>query len=133
MEREKKRKREKEKIAKKKHQEWKESSKLYHNNSQDILGRIETESTKIKDNQEFIKSLEVSLRGKQQLLKEFDEERDKLNSIRVNVDTELYKLNEEDILAGIDKVKALIKAKNEEIEQLKKDNPKPQNPKTPFI
>lgn len=119
--------REKEKIAKKKHQEWKETSKLYHNNSQDILGRIETENAKIKDNQEFIKSLEVSLRGKQQLLKEFDEERDKLNSIRVNVDTELYKLNEEDILAGIDKVKALIKAKNEEIEQLKKDNPKPKD------
>jgi DNA repair exonuclease SbcCD ATPase subunit len=119
--------REKEKIAKKKHQEWKESSKLYHNNSQDILGRIETESTKIKDNQEFIKSLEVSLRGKQQLLKEFDEERDRLNSIRVNVDTELYKLNDKDILAGIEKVKDLIKTKNEEIEQLKKDNPKPKD------
>ena len=119
--------REKEKIAKKKHQEWKESSKLYHNNSQDILGRIETESTKIKDNQEFIKSLEVSLRGKQQLLKEFDEERDRLNSIRVNVDTELYKLNDKDILAGIEKVKDLIKSKNEEIEQLKKDNPKPKD------
>ena len=119
--------REKEKIAKKKHQEWKESSKLYHNNSQDILGRIEAESTKIKDNQEFIKSLEVSLRGKQQLLKEFDEERDRLNSIRVNVDTELYKLNDKDILAGIEKVKDLIKSKNEEIEQLKKDNPKPKD------
>jgi DNA repair exonuclease SbcCD ATPase subunit len=120
--------REKEKIAKKKHQEWKETSKLYHNNSQDILGRIEVEQTKIKDNQEFIKSLEVSLRGKQQLLKEFDEERDRLNSIRVNVDTELYKLDEDLIISGIDKVKNFIETKKKEIEQLKKDHPTPSEP-----
>ena len=120
--------REKEKIAKKKHQEWKETSKLYHNNSQDILGRIETENTKIKDNQEFIKSLDVSFRGKQELLKEFDLERDRLNSIRINVDTELYKLDEDSIVSGINKLKGLIKTKKEEIEQLKKDHPVPSEP-----
>jgi len=36
--------REKEKIAKKKYSEWKEKSKLYHNNSQDILSKIEEEN-----------------------------------------------------------------------------------------
>lgn len=117
--------REKEKIAKKKHQEWKEKSKLYHNNSQDILAKIDVENDKIKNNNEFIDALNINLKSKVDILKSFDEERDRLNSIRVNVDTELYKLNEGDIMAGIDKVKTLIKNKEEEIVQLKKDNPAP--------
>ena len=117
--------REKEKIAKKKHQEWKEKSKLYHNNSQEILAKIDVENDKIKSNNEFIDALNISLKAKVDLLKTFDEERDKLNSIRVNVDTEMYKLNEDDILAGIQKVRGLIKTKEGEIEQLKKENPMP--------
>jgi len=117
--------REKEKIAKKKHQEWKEKSKLYHNNSQEILTKIEVENDKIKSNNEFIAALNISLKAKVDLLKTFDAERDKLNNIRVNVDTEMYKLNEDDILAGIEKVRGIIKTKEGEIEQLKKDNPMP--------
>jgi len=117
--------REKEKIAKKKHQEWKEKSKLYHNNSQEILTKIEVENDKIKSNNEFIAALNISLKAKVDLLKTFDAERDKLNNIRVNVDTEMYKLNEDDILAGIEKVRGFIKTKEGEIEQLKKDNPMP--------
>jgi DNA repair exonuclease SbcCD ATPase subunit len=120
--------REKEKIAKKKHQEWKETSKLYHNNSQDILGRIDTENTKIKDNQEFIASLDITLKAKIELLKEFDAERDRLNGIRINnIDTEMYKLDEQVIQSGIDKVKLMIDAKKTEIEDLRKDNPTPEN------
>ncbi len=120
--------REKEKIAKKKHQEWKETSKLYHNNSQDILSRIEVEQTKIKDNQEFIKSLEITLKGKLDLLKEFDAERDRLNGIRINnIDTELYKLDEQVIQSGIDKVKQMIESKKTEIDQLRKENPTPKD------
>jgi DNA repair exonuclease SbcCD ATPase subunit len=120
--------REKEKIAKKKHQEWKETSKLYHNNSQDILGRIDTENTKIKDNQEFIASLDITLKAKIELLKEFDAERDRLNGIRINnIDTEMYKLDEQAIQSGIDKVKLMIDAKKTEIEDLRKDNPTPEN------
>ena len=118
--------REKEKIAKKKHQEWKETSKLYHNNSQDILSRIEVEQTKIKDNQEFIKSLDISLKGKLDILKGFDAERDRLNGIRINnVDTEMYKLDEQAIQSGIDKVKLMIETKKTEIAELLKENPKP--------
>jgi DNA repair exonuclease SbcCD ATPase subunit len=117
--------REKEKIAKKKHQEWKEKSKLYHNNSQEILVKISVEEDKIKNNNEFIDGLNVNLKTKVDLLKSFDEERDELNKVRVNVDTELYKLNEDDILAGINKVKGFIETKTNEIEQLKKENPKP--------
>lgn len=120
--------REKEKIAKKKHQEWKETSKLYHNNSQDILTRIETEETKIKDNKEFISSLDITLKAKVELLKEFDVERDRLNGIRINnIDTEMYKLDEQVIQSGIDKVKLMIDAKKIEIENLRKDNPTPEN------
>ena len=117
--------REKEKIAKKKHQEWKEKSKLYHNNSQDILAKIDVENDKIRSNNEFIDGLNVSLKAKVDLLKSFDEERDELNKVRVNVDTELYKLNEDDIVSGINKVKGFIQTKTLEIKQLKKDNPKP--------
>ena len=117
--------REKEKIAKKKHQEWKEKSKLYHNNSQDILAKIDVENDKIRSNNEFIDGLNVSLKTKVDLLKSFDEERDELNKVRVNVDTELYKLNEDDIVSGINKVKGFIQTKTLEIKQLKKDNPKP--------
>lgn len=117
--------REKEKIAKKKHQEWKEKSKLYHNNSQDIITKIDVENDKIKNNNEFIDGLNVNLKAKVDLLKSFDEERDGLNKIRVNVDTELYKLNEDDIVSGINKLKGFVKTKTEEIEQLKKDNPMP--------
>lgn len=120
--------REKEKIAKKKHQEWKETSKLYHNNSQDILARIETEEAKIKDNKEFIASLDITLKAKIELLKEFDAERDRLNSIRINnIDTEMYKLDEQVIQSGIDKVKSMIESKKTEIENLRKDNPTPEN------
>ncbi len=120
--------REKEKIAKKKHQEWKEKSKLYHNNSQDILGKIDTENEKIVNNKEFIDNLNKRLFEKVEILKGFDEERDRLNGIRVNnIDTELYKIDEVDIKAGIDKVITMISNKEAEIEQLKKDNPKPEN------
>jgi hypothetical protein len=48
--------REKEKIAKKKYTEWKEKSKLYHNNSQDILFKIDEEKNKITQNGIMIES-----------------------------------------------------------------------------
>jgi len=120
--------REKEKIAKKKHQEWKEKSKLYHNNSQDILGKIDNENEKITNNKEFIDNLNKRFTEKVELLKGFDEERDRLNVARVNnIDTELYKIDEVDIKSGIAKVVTMISNKETEIEELKKDNPKPEN------
>jgi DNA repair exonuclease SbcCD ATPase subunit len=117
--------REKEKIAKKKHQDWKEKSKLYHNNSQDIYAKIDEENGKIENNELFITGLNKNLQEKTDLLKGFDAERDRLNGIRINVDTEMYKIDEQSIIAGIDKVKGLITTKKEEIEQLVKDNPIP--------
>lgn len=118
--------REKEKIAKKKHQEWKEKSKLYHNNSQDIYTKISDEEEKIKNNDEFITNLTVNLNDKLAILKGFDEERDKLNSIRINnIDTEMYKIDESTILSGITKVEGLIEDKKKEIAELKKSNPTP--------
>jgi len=121
--------REKEKIAKKKHQEWKEKSKLYHNNSQDILGKIEVEDDKIKNNNKLVESLDVKLKEKTDILSNYDEERDRLNSIRINnIDTELYKVVESDITSGIDKVVKMISDKENEIEELKEENPKPSAP-----
>ena len=119
--------REKEKIAKKKHQEWKEKSKLYHNNSQDILSKIEDENDKILNNKKFIEVLSDKLENKVATLKGFDEDRDRLSSRRVNnIDTELYKIVETDITAGIDKVSKMITDKKSEIDNLKKENPKPE-------
>ena len=120
--------REKEKIAKKKHQEWKQTSKLYHNNSQDILDKIDVEMDKIGSNEKLIDALNINLNKQSDILSDFDEERDRLNGLRVNnIDTELYKVVESDIIAGISKVDRAINLKNSEIDDLKKENPKPDN------
>jgi hypothetical protein len=83
-------------------EQMKEKSKLYHNNSQDILAKIDVENDKIKNNNDFIDGLNVNLKAKVDLLKSFDEERDRLNSVRINnVDTEMYKVDEDSIMAVI--------------------------------
>ena len=65
----------------------------------------------IKNNEEFIDALTVNLNEKIALLKSFDEERDRLNGLRINnIDTELYKIDESSILSGIEKSEALTLA-----------------------
>jgi DNA repair exonuclease SbcCD ATPase subunit len=118
--------REKEKIAKKKHTEWKEKSKLYHNNSQDILFKIEEEKCKITQNEIMIES---NRKVHNDLKSEIDglvTERENLFKNRYNdIDSELYKLDEDTIQSGLDKVMSLIDQKNNDIQNIIKQAPKP--------
>ena len=118
--------REKEKIAKKKHTEWKEKSKLYHNNSQDILFKIEEEKGKITQNEIMIES---NRKVHNDLKSEIDglvTEREELFKNRYNdIDSELYKLDEDTIQSGLDKVMSLIDQKNNDIQHIIKQAPKP--------
>ena len=118
--------REKEKIAKKKHTEWKEKSKLYHNNSQDILFKIEEEKGKITQNEIMIES---NRKVHNDLKSEIDglvTERENLFKNRYNdIDSELYKLDEDTIQSGLDKVNGLVDQKNNEINNIIKQAPKP--------
>lgn len=119
--------REKEKIAKKKHTEWKEKSKLYHANSQEILDNIETENKKIEDNELMIKSQQNTLNDFKKKIDEIGEQRDVLFKKRNNdIDTELYKLDEDTIQNGINKVIGLIDQKKGEINKLESQVPEPQ-------
>jgi len=119
--------REKEKIAKKKYTDWREKSKLYHNNTQDILNKISVEDDKVMQNELMIisqKQLEDGLKNEINTLKT---NLDILFKSRYNdVDTELYKLNEETIQAGIDKVEVLVKQKTNEIHTLEVKIPIPE-------
>lgn len=118
--------REKEKIAKKKHTEWKEKSKLYHNNSQDILFKIEEEKGKITQNEIMIES---NRKVHNDLKSEIDglvTDRENLFKNRYNdIDSELYKLDEDTIQSGLDKVNGLVDQKNNEINNIIKQAPKP--------
>lgn len=119
--------REKEKIAKKKHTEWKEKSKLYHNNSQEILAKITAEEDKIKDNNLMIDSQQITLNDFKKKIDTQNSERDILFTKRNNdIDTELYKLDEDSIQIGINKVLGLVDQKNNEVKTLESQVPEPQ-------
>ena len=119
--------REKEKIAKKKHTEWKEKSKLYHNNSQEILAKIDAEEDKIKENNLMIDSQQTTLDDFKKKIDKQNSDRDVLFKKRNNdIDTELYKLDEDSIQAGINKVIGLIDQKTNEVKTLEAQVPEPQ-------
>lgn len=119
--------REKEKIAKKKHTEWKEKSKLYHNNSQDILAKIDVENDKIRENELMVVSQKQTEDGYKQQIAELNQKRENLFKTRYNdIDTELYKLDEDTIQSGINKVMGLIDQKNNEVTTLEAQVPMPE-------
>ena len=118
--------REKEKIAKKKHTEWKEKSKLYHNNSQDILFKIDEEKNKITQNGIMIESNRKVHDNIKSEIDELANQREELFKNRYNdIDSELYKLDESTIQSGLDKVISLIDQKNNDIQNIIKETPKP--------
>jgi DNA repair exonuclease SbcCD ATPase subunit len=118
--------REKEKIAKKKHTEWKEKSKLYHNNSQEILAKIEVENDKIVENDRMITSQQTSLDSLKKDIENHNTQKDDLFKTRYNdIDSELYKLDEYTIQSGIDKVQKLIDQKAEEVKKIIEQVPEP--------
>jgi len=119
--------REKEKIAKKKYTEWKEKSKLYHNNSQDIFNKIDEENEKIEQNTLMISSAMNTQEGLGGEIAALETKKETLFKQRHNdVDTELYQLDEQSIVDGINKVNTLINTKNEEIEKLSNLIPQPE-------
>lgn len=118
--------REKEKIAKKKYTEWKEKSKLYHNNSQDILFKIDEEKNKITQNGIMIESNRKVHDNIKSEIDELANQREELFKNRYNdIDSELYKLDESTIQSGLDKVISLINQKNNDIQNIIKETPKP--------
>ena len=118
--------REKEKIAKKKYTEWKEKSKLYHNNSQDILFKIDEEKNKITQNGIMIESNRKVHDNIKSEIDELANQREELFKNRYNdIDSELYKLDESTIQSGLDKVISLIDQKNNDIQNIIKETPKP--------
>ena len=118
--------REKEKIAKKKYAEWKEKSKLYHNNSQDILFKIDEEKNKITQNGIMIESNRKVHDNIKSEIDELANQREELFKNRYNdIDSELYKLDESTIQSGLDKVISLIDQKNNDIQNIIKETPKP--------
>jgi len=119
--------REKEKIAKKKHTEWKEKSKLYHSNSQEILAKIATEEDKIVENNLMIGVQQKTFDDFKSKIDTHNNNRDVLFKKRNNdIDTELYKLDEETIQGGITKVMGLIDQKTSEVQTLEAQIPEPQ-------
>ena len=119
--------REKEKIAKKRYTEWKEKSKLYHNNSQDILAKIEVEKDKINENSLMIISQKQSEDNLKNEILTLNQNRDNLFKSRFNdIDIELYKTSEIEIQTGINKLNDLIKQKEGEITLLGAKIPKPE-------
>lgn len=118
--------REKEKIAKKKYTDWKEKSKLYHNNSQEILAKITVEEDHIKQYQEMLIGLNAKLNEVKTKITELTDESEKLYKKRYNdIDTELYKSSEENIVTGIQKLESLIKDKEDGIRNLIDSMPEP--------
>lgn len=118
--------REKEKIAKKKHVEWKEKSKLYKNNSQEIKDKITKEEDIIKLNDITIGNQKIILDGFKSEIGVKKIERDNLLKSRYNdIDTDLYKTDESTILDGVEKLKILIDSKNVSIKALINGAPEP--------
>jgi DNA repair exonuclease SbcCD ATPase subunit len=120
--------REKEKIAKKKYTDWKEKSKLYHNNSQEILAKITVEEDYIKQYEQMLVGFNTKLVEVKGKINELTDESEKLYKQRYNdIDTELYKSNEENIVTGIQKLEDLIKDKENSIRDLVESMPEPKN------
>lgn len=118
--------REKEKIAKKKYTDWKEKSKLYHNNSQEIMAKITVEEDHIKQYQGMLVGLNSKLNEVKTKITELTDESEKLYKTRYNdIDTELYKSSEENIITGIQKLESLIRDKEESIRSLIDAMPEP--------
>lgn len=120
--------REKEKVAKKLYDDWKKTSNLYNNSVDDILTKIESEESRIKQNEELNLVNSFSLTKAKENLKNIEDHRDTLTRTRNNnVDVELYKTNENTITEGVEKLERLIAEKNTTLSQLEKNAIQPTN------
>lgn len=120
--------REKEKVAKKLYSEWKEKSNLYHSNVSDITTKIETENQRIEQNKSMNTFNNSTLKAVEENISNIESLRETLQSKRINnVDTELYKINEDNILEGIEKLKKNIADKTEILNKMVHDLVEPKD------
>lgn len=118
--------REKEKIAKDKYNEWKKTSKLYKYNLIDITPLIDEEQKKINSNNELMVLLGDKLSKINNNIQDNEVSIKNLYMSRHNnIDTQLYQINEEQVLDGISKLEGKIKSKELEISTLIIDSPEP--------
>jgi DNA repair exonuclease SbcCD ATPase subunit len=118
--------REKESVCKKKYTEWKAKAKLSQNSVTDVTNKIAEEKNKINGNKQIIEHYALSLEGAKNKILLLEKDKEILLKSRSNdIDTELYKLDEDTIQNGIDKVTALIETKTNEIINLKSKTPEP--------
>lgn len=118
--------REKEKIAKEKYSEWKEKSKLYKYKVTDITPLIDAEKVKIEENNGVIGLFNEKL---VKLTDEINTNNSYIKKLYMsrhnNVDSELYKINEQDVLDGISKLNVKISDKQKQIDELIVTHPEP--------
>ena len=119
--------REKEKIAIKKHADWKKTSKLNSNNSQDVLKNIELKGKAIQENNAILVDLFSRLNELKDTIIKQNQESENLFKTRSNdIDVELYKSNEDDIRSGIQKLEKSIEDKKIAIKNLIEAMPLPE-------
>lgn len=121
--------REKEKVAKKLYSEWKEKSNLYHSNVAEITEKIEVENKRIEQNKSMNTFNSSTLKAVEDSIKNLETLRDTLSTQRINnVDTDLYKINESNIVEGIEKLKKSIEDKTEILNKMSHDLIEPTEP-----
>lgn len=114
--------REKEKVAKKLYSDWKEKSNLYHSNVAEITTKIETENSRVEQNKSMNVFNSATLKAVEENIKNIETLRETLTGKRINnVDIELYKINENHIVEGIEKLKKNISDKTEILNKMSHD------------
>jgi DNA repair exonuclease SbcCD ATPase subunit len=117
---------EKAELCKKMQADWFRTSKLSQTNSEILDRQILEETEKLKGYQTMAASLDTEIKSDEALIlsqdKDIEIERLKKHQ---NVDEELYKVQEADILSGIDRLNGLIKTKESGIDLLTKDLKQP--------
>ena len=114
--------REKEKVAKKLYSDWKEKSNLYHSNVAEITTKIETENGRVGQNKSMNVFNGATLKAVEENIKNIETLRETLTGKRINnVDVELYKINENVIVDGIEKLKKNISDKTDILSKMSHD------------
>ena len=114
--------REKEKVAKKLYSDWKEKSNLYHSNVAEITTKIETENGRVGQNKSMNVFNGATLKAVEENIKNIETLRETLTGKRINnVDVELYKINENVIVDGIEKLKKNISDKTDILSKMSDD------------
>jgi DNA repair exonuclease SbcCD ATPase subunit len=120
--------REKERVAKAMYNDWKGKSKLKFYNRQDILNSTEESTKHAEENELMLNQNLLNLNRLESELSKYALDLENLFSRKINnIDSEYYKINENEIIHGIEKLQNLINGKDLEIKTLLSANVKPVN------